>query len=167
MTLFTSFWCQRTYSLCKFLLCCIHACTLTHAHNHTHYTLTHTHTEHTNAHVHTHTQAHTHRHKYTHSHTHTLTHTLTHTQTHTHAHIDTHAIVYVSSAPLCFADRKLVSSQVSMSEAERDRIMKEHEKQMVLLENRSVTFFFFFFSFLNHFLGLSPEACPCHAGLKA
>ncbi|XP_076436466.1 limbin-like [Babylonia areolata] len=30
---------------------------------------------------------------------------------------------------------KLVSSQVSMSEAERDRIMKEHEKQMVLLEN--------------------------------
>ncbi|KAL8610097.1 hypothetical protein ACOMHN_024563 [Nucella lapillus] len=30
---------------------------------------------------------------------------------------------------------KLVNSQVSMSEAERDRIMKEHEKQMVLLEN--------------------------------
>ncbi|KAK7110982.1 hypothetical protein V1264_014771 [Littorina saxatilis] len=31
--------------------------------------------------------------------------------------------------------KKLVNSQVSMSEAERDRIMKEHEKQMVLLEN--------------------------------
>ncbi|XP_076460984.1 limbin-like [Babylonia areolata] len=30
---------------------------------------------------------------------------------------------------------KLVNSQLSMSEAERDRVMKEHEKQMVLLEN--------------------------------
>ena len=31
---------------------------------------------------------------------------------------------------------KLVNSQVSMSDAERDRILKEHEKQMVKLENR-------------------------------
>ncbi|KAK7484926.1 hypothetical protein BaRGS_00023846 [Batillaria attramentaria] len=30
---------------------------------------------------------------------------------------------------------KLVCSQTSMSEAERDRILKEHEKQMVMLEN--------------------------------
>nr|KAG5698070.1 hypothetical protein BaRGS_016718 [Batillaria attramentaria] len=32
--------------------------------------------------------------------------------------------------------QKLSSSQTSMSEAERDRILKEHEKQMVMLENR-------------------------------
>ena len=31
---------------------------------------------------------------------------------------------------------KLISSQVSVSDDERARIMKEHEKQMVKLENR-------------------------------
>jgi ellis van creveld syndrome protein 2 len=36
---------------------------------------------------------------------------------------------------LFLAIRKLMGSQMSMSEAERERIMKEHEKQMVLLEN--------------------------------
>lgn len=36
-----------------------------------------------------------------------------------------------------FCNRKLISGQMSMSEEERDRIMKEHEKQMVKVENRS------------------------------
>lgn len=35
-----------------------------------------------------------------------------------------------------FFHRKLISGQMSMSEEERDRIMKEHEKQMVKVENR-------------------------------
>lgn len=36
-----------------------------------------------------------------------------------------------------FCNRKLINGQMSMSEEERDRIMKEHEKQMVKVENRS------------------------------
>ena len=38
---------------------------------------------------------------------------------------------------VCYS--KLVNSQVSMSDDERARIMKEYEKQMVQLENRYTT----------------------------
>ena len=34
--------------------------------------------------------------------------------------------------------QKLVDNQVAMSEEERTRVMQEHEKQMVKLENRCV-----------------------------
>ena len=35
-----------------------------------------------------------------------------------------------------FFVRKLMGTQLALSEEERDRIMQEHEKQMVKLENR-------------------------------